>query len=396
MYTLLKNKALLLGCTLLLLPFQVKADDSGSCGQNVNYNYEESTGKLTISGSGAMTDFTWDSMPWYNYIDEIKYVEIKEGVTTIGTYSFCNGFNISSVTIPNSVVSVGAYSFGSCSNSLTSIIIPKSVTSIGDNAFMNCVNLSFIVVESGNTVYDSRDNCNSVIETSSNTLLFGSNNTKIPESVTSIASMACYRRTGLTSLSIPAGVVSIGDYAFCSCSGLNSIIVEEGNTIYDSRENCNAIIETVTCTLVQGCNNTKIPNGITSIASSAFGDCSTLSSITIPSTVTSVGNLAFSRCSSLSTVYIFAPSLETYGYMAFAANADGRKIFVPESSLSTYMEGWPDFADSIFPMEESRIEESTTIDKIVKGETYYFLSGQRIDSPHKGIYIVGGKKVIVK
>lgn len=105
----------------------------------------------------------------------------------------------------------------------------------------------------------------------------------------------------------------------------------------------------------------------------------------------------FSRCSSLSTVYIFAPSLETYGFFAFAYNADGRKIFVPENSLSTYKEGWPDYADSIFPMDDNAgIEEGVKIDTFMKGETNYSLSGQRLSTPKKGVNIIGGKKVIVK
>ena len=97
---------------------------------------------------------------------------------------------------------------------------------------------------------------------------------------------------------------SIGELAFVGCSALTSISVEEGNTFFDSRENCNALIETATNKLVAGCRNTIIPNSVTSIGDCAFRNCEALTSITIPESVTSIGDEAFKRCLGLTSVTI--------------------------------------------------------------------------------------------
>ena len=169
-----------------------------------------------------------------------------------------------------SVTSIGGYAFCGCI-SLTSITIPESVTSIGENAFIFCEALTSIT---------------------------------IPNSVTSIEVAAFAYCSSLISITIPNSVTSIGIAAFASCSSLNSIVVEGGNTVYDSRENCNAIIETETNTLIAGCQTTTIPNSVTSIGNEAFEGCISLTSITIPNSVTSIGGGAYSGCSALTSITI--------------------------------------------------------------------------------------------
>ena len=135
------------------------------------------------------------------------------------------GFYKGNVVIPSvvtykkkdyTVTSIGKAAFQWC-NGLTSVTIPNSVTTIGNGVFRNCSNLASIVVESGNPKYDSRNNCNAIIETSSNTLVHGCKNTIIPNSVTSIGSYAFFDCSGLTSVTIPNSVTSIGSDAFLSC-----------------------------------------------------------------------------------------------------------------------------------------------------------------------------------
>ena len=179
--------------------------------------------------------------------DEIWYTSSEGSVVqpykfdvfgaTIISNTYSDGKGV--IKFDGNVTSIGNWAFFQCS-SLTSITIPNSVTSIGDNAFRGC--------------------------------------------------------SGLTSIAIPNSVTSIGDYAFRGCSGLTSIIVESGNTKYDSRNNCNAIIETATNTLIAGCKNTEIPNSVTSIGGYAFSYCTGLTSITIPNSVKNIGDYAFRGC----------------------------------------------------------------------------------------------------
>ena len=158
-----------------------------------------------------------------------------------------------------------------------------SVTTIGDNAFRNCIGLTSIT---------------------------------IPNSVTRIVGSAFDGCSGLTSVTIPSSVTSISNYAFNNCSGLTSMRVDAGNAVYDSRDNCNAIIKTATNTLISGCQNTTIPNSVTSIGDRAFWFCSGLTSITIPNSVTSIGNYAFFCCTGLTSITI-PNSVTSIGENAF-------------------------------------------------------------------------------
>ena len=280
---------------------------------------------------------------------------LPNSVTSIGNLAFSNCSSLTSITIPNSVTSIGYYAFEDCS-SLTSITIPNSVTSIGNSAFSGCDGLVSIVVETGNAFYDSRNNCNAIIETASNTLIAGCSTTIIPNTISNIGWDAFNDCSGLTSITIPNSVTSIGDYAFedCSsltsitipnsvtsigssafsgCDGLVSIVVETGNAFYDSRNNCNAIIETASNTLIAGCSTTIIPNTISNIGWDAFNDCSGLTSITIPNSVTSIGDHAFSFCTGLTSITI-PNSVTSIGGSAFGGCDNLISITIPNSVIS--------------------------------------------------------------
>ncbi len=126
---------------LTLLPLMASADDSGSCGTNVTYTYVESTHTLTISGNGAMDDYTWDNHPgWYSYRSEIVKIVIENGVTSIGNEAF-NGCSLTSITIPNDVTSIGNRAFFGC-NELTSVVILGNVKSIGSGTFARCAKIT--------------------------------------------------------------------------------------------------------------------------------------------------------------------------------------------------------------------------------------------------------------
>ena len=149
---------------------------------------------------------------------------------------------------------------------------------------------------------------------------------EIPSSVTSIRDQAFSSWSGLTGIEIPSSVTKIGEAAFSGCSGLTSINVEAGNEVYDSRDNCNAIIKKATNTLIQGCKNTKIPSSVTSIGYYAFYDCSGLTGIEIPSSVTSIGDLAFWFCSGLKDVY-YTGTQEQWNAISFGSGGDALNVF---------------------------------------------------------------------
>lgn len=154
---------------------------------------------------------------------EVKDLVIPEGITSIGTDAFAGCYGLTSVTIPNSVTSIGDVAFQQCNN-LSSIIIPSSVTSIGWSPFADC-NLTSIAVQDGNPVYDSRDNCNAIIETATNTLIMGSNETIIPEDIIYIAKGALYGCASIKLVNIPNNVESIGEWAFAFCNNLASLVL---------------------------------------------------------------------------------------------------------------------------------------------------------------------------
>ena len=240
----------------------------------------------------------------FNWCESLTSVTIGNSVTSIGVDAFSGCSSLTSITIPNSVTNIGDWAFSG--SSLTSINIPNSVTSIGESTFFLCSSLTSITIPNSVTSIGEGafSGCSSLTSIT------------IPNSVTSIGRYAFCDCSSLTTITIPNSVTSIGSSAFEGCFSLTSMVVESSNITYDSRENCNAIIETSTNTLIAGCQYTIIPNSVTSIANNAFDGCSSLTSITIPNSVTSIGRYAFQGCSSLTSITI-PNSVTSIGDAAF-------------------------------------------------------------------------------
>ncbi len=349
---------------------------SGTCGDNLTWEYDTSTYTLTISGTGTMTNYStssyngfWaTSAPWGSYYNTMKTVIINSGVTSVGSYAFYSCTELTSVTIGNGVTSIGGIAFYGCT-SLESFTIGNRVTSIGYDVFHNCTSLNKV------NISDIAAWCNISFATYNSNPLYCAHNLYlngklvidlvIPDSVTSIGSYAFSYCTGLTSVTIPDSVKSIGHYAFSGCTGLNTVYypgpyAQRQKIKIDSTNNsltsanwmynyvgeegivaCSTCGENLTWTLdseglltVSGTgdmdnyssasyylpwysylNSIKtiiIPDSVTSIGEYAFYGCAGLTSVTIPDSVTSIGDGAFPK----NTVIYGSPSTaaETFAY----------------------------------------------------------------------------------
>ena len=215
---------------------------------------------------------------------------IPNSVTTVGygAFQYCSGYD-GDLIIGSAVTEIGDYAFNSCDGMTGTLYIPSGVQSLGGNSFGYCA-FGGIVVDPENNVYDSRNDCNAIIETSTNELLTGCKNTVIPNTVTSIGYCAFRGVTGLTSIVIPESVTVIGENAFAFCYNLTGDL--------------------------------SIPNSVQTIGASAFFDCQSLDgTLTIGESVTFIGDWAFRNCNSVSAAVTLAttpPALgDEFGCMVF-------------------------------------------------------------------------------
>ena len=317
----------------LLMSLSANAGKSGFCGPHLKWHLTD-YGVLTISGKGIMKDYTsWS--PWI--YDSVKRVIIADGVTTIGDNAFNGCSSLTSVTIPNSVTTIGWRAFSGCS-SLTSVTIPNIVTTIGGGAFGLCSSLTSVTI--GNSVITIGDN----------------------------AFNGC---SSLTSVTIGNSVITIGDNAFNGCSSLTSV---------------------------------TIPNSVTTIGYSAFSGCTRLQKVYIGKSVKTIRTSAFNNCTSITQISseaVVPPTCESGVFTDI--NKSKCKLIVPKNSLDAYKQAyqWEDF---------SLIEGSTTgITNTVYNKAgladVYTIDGTKrlskastdeINALPKGVYIVNGKKIIIK
>ena len=297
-----------------LSPSAFAADGvSGTCGDGLKWSYESDTGKLTITGSGAMDDYAYDPsadpegrmVPWYDYLGSIKIVVLPEGLTHIGDCSFCDSL-------------------------ITSITIPASVTSIGNGVFYRCRALTEFRVGSGSTSYCAEDG-----------LLFNRDKTEIilcppgrkgeltiPGTVSRIGEYA-FDSTGITAVTMSNGVSEIGDGAFACCFELQSVRIPDS-------------VKKIGDEAFSGCGKLEsvvIGDGVTSIGDNAFSDCSSLEEIRLPESLEKIGREAFEACKALTEVTI-PENLSFIGQDAFGDCESLQSfIVVPQNPAFYGLEG---------------------------------------------------------
>ena len=313
-----RSAAILLLCLALglsLVPVTARAEDvpgaaasndaansvvaEGTCGTNLTWTLDDA-GTLTISGTGAMTD--WDNpsisnpelTPWYSRISEIKTVVIDSGVTAVGAWAFYSASALTDVMIPDSVTSIGECAFHSCS-SLSRLSIPKNLTTWGKGVFQYCSALTSVT---------------------------------IPEGVTEIADQTFYECTALASVVIPSTVTRIGSDAFRECA-LQSVDLPAGlQTIGDfSFIGCKAITEIT------------IPSNVSSIGSWAFWGCTALKRATILGG--DIGYRSFENCSALTSLKLLHTSAPNIAGFAFDG-CTGLKTAGPTGSGCDLQFSWTD------------------------------------------------------
>ena len=259
-------------------------------------------------------------------------------VIDFDAFCWCDG--LTSVTIPNSVTSIGVCAFSHCSG-LTSVTIPNSVTSIGDYAFSKCSGLSKVNIESIESWCSI--NFSSITShpffSSENGHLFmnGTEVTSltIPQSISKLNSFVFYGCSGLTSVTIPNSLTSIGVCAFSHCSGLTSVTIPNSVTSIGGYafSNCS------------GLTSVTIPNSVTSIGEGAFRNCSSLASVNIPKTVTDIGSYAFYGCSALESFHsrIERPGgVVTYGSNIFDYTTKQKAtLYIPKDTKILYFNTLP-------------------------------------------------------
>ena len=288
---------------------------------------------LATLAASAQTKVEIDGI-WYNLVTKAKQAEVTFKGSSCDEYT--DEYS-GSIAIPDTVTYEG---------------VNYSVTSIEDYAFYGCSSLTDIT---------------------------------IPEGVTSIGNGAFYLCSSLKSINIPESVTSIGGYAFAYCPSLTDINIPKGVTSIGNGafESCNHLTAIT------------IPEGVISIEENTFAYCSSLKAITIPKNVTSIGHDAFRACSLLN-VYSYAenvPSTESYAFQG--TNTSNATLHVPASALNAYKSTapWSSFGNIVALTDEEMSVEQSVIEE---QHEIYDLQGHRVTHPTKGIYIVDGKKMVIK
>lgn len=315
----------------------VQAGFSAPFGDDMSYTYTSEDHTLTVTGEGPASGLTF--APWECFKSLIQHVVVKPGVTSITRGSFADCEKLTSMDLPASVTKIEETAFQNC-KSLESLTIPASVTSIGTSTFAGCSGLKTIRVEEGNPTYDSRQDCNAVIETATGRLLYACSSTVVPDGVKNIMSNA-FQNSDIVRVDLPASVTIIGENAFRNCQKLTSVNMQDGVAEIRKRAFYGCVglkevsipgsVKTIGEEAFKGCNSLStlaMADGVESIGDHAFDDCSSLVAVELPNSITSLGYCIFWGCTALKSAVL--PAHITVLYSVFKGCSSLVSVTLPD------------------------------------------------------------------
>ncbi len=273
-------------------------------------------GKYAFSGCSGLTHFVMPNsvksigLQAFLFCSGLEDITFSDNLTDIGERAFFGCSKIKEMVVPESVETIGEHAF-SCCSALESISFGKSLKSITAPLMSSCTSLASISVDEGNPVFDSRNDCNAIISTASNTLLCGCKTSVVPESVTKIGEWAFFNCTGLTCMVLHEGVTEIADGSFSSCSGLKSV---------------------------------NIPSKVSRLGASAFEGCSALEMMVLPHGLTYMGNYAFYNCTGMKAILSEMANVPATGKQCFYG-VRNCTLRVPMGCVQTY-QNYPVWKDN--------------------------------------------------
>lgn len=335
-----------------------QADFSAPFGDDMSYTYTADNHALTITGEGSTSGLSY--VPWECFKSLIQHVVVKPGITSISRGAFANCEKLTSMDLPASVTKIEETAFQNC-KSLESLTIPASVTSMGMSTFAGCSGLKTIRVEEGNPTYDSRGNCNAIIETATGRLFYACSSTVVPDGVKNILPNA-FQNSDIVRLDLPASVSIIGEYAFRNCQKLTSVTMQDGVAEIRKRAfyGCGSLkemsipgsVKTIGEEAFKGCSSLStlaMADGVESIGDHAFDDCSSLVAVELPNSITSLGYGLFWSCTALKSAVL--PAHITGLYSVFKGCSSLASVTLPDDveHISYLFEGCSSLASVTLP-----------------------------------------------
>ena len=281
-----------------------------SCGDSLTWSYDSGSKTLTITGTGAMTDYT-DHGPWYDYANEMKIIVVEEGCTHIGNNAFRGLGGVDSVTLPaTSLQSIGNGAFLAC-YLVTEFSLGKNVSSIGSEAFASCADLRKITVNAENTHFCDVDGV--LFDKDKKTILkfpdrkFLTDQYTIPAGVLTVTSDSFQGNQCLHNVTIPSSVTTIQPNAFKNCTWLENFTVDAGNSAYSSQDGVlfdKAKTELISYPMYNSRSSYTVPDTVTTLSANAFYADFYLESIILPANLQHIGGHAFELTQSLKSITI--------------------------------------------------------------------------------------------